>query len=220
MKIKMLFPTFLLLFGFAFGANAAPLQINFTGSISTAGTFSDPTGLFAQGDALSGFWLVDPFTADDDPDPTRGQYVHAGTPAFQINIGSSVFQANSTTIQILDDHTLGLGTIDAYDVLGEGSRVSTVDGFTIKQMQVTLRDTQLPLDALSSDALPAGAPDPAAFDQFGQVQGQLIGDYNNEDFFLNFEIARVSAVPIPAAAWLFGTALAVFAGISRSRKPA
>ena len=87
-------------------------------------------------------------------------------------------------------------------------------------MQVTLRDTQLPLDVFSSDALPLFAPIPADFDQINQVQGQLIGSFYGDQFFMNLEIdsvSAVSAVPVPAAIWLFGTALVGLVGFSRRK---
>ena len=55
-------------------------------------------------------------------------------------------------------------------------------------MQITLRDTQVPLDVFSSDALPSFAPNPADFDQVGQVQGQLTGFFGGQQFFMNLEI--------------------------------
>ncbi len=84
-------------------------------------------------------------------------------------------------------------------------------------MQVTLRDTQLPLDVFSSDALPLFAPIPAGFDQINQVQGQLTGSFYGDQFFMNLEIDSVSAVPVPAAIWLFGTALVGLVGFSRRK---
>jgi hypothetical protein len=84
-------------------------------------------------------------------------------------------------------------------------------------MQITLRDTQLPLDVFSNDGLPSFAPNPADFDQVNQAQAQLSGFFNNSLFFMNLEIDRVSTVPIPATIWLFGTALVGFIGFSRRR---
>lgn len=195
------------------GANqvqAAPLQINFSGSINTAGSFLDPTGQFSQGDVISGFWRLDTATADTDPDPTRGSYAQSGSPVFQVNIGSNVFSDDAMVIQILDDHTTGIGTIDAYDVLGGAGATSNIAGFSSLAMQITLRDTQTPLDALSSDALPSFAPDPATFDQFGQSQGQIFGTYNGAQFFMNLKIDRTSiagTVPEPATLAIFAFGL-------------
>jgi hypothetical protein len=212
MNFKTVLATSILLLVTAFNANAALVQMNFTGSISLDGSFSDPTGIFDQGDIISGFWLVETTTTDSDASTTRGAYAHTGAPAFQINIDSSIFQANSTTIQILDNHSLGIGTIDAYDVLGSAGVTSNISGLSVDQMQITLRDTKVPLDVFSSDALPLFAPIPADFDQIGQVQGQLTGSFNGNQFFMNLEIDNVSAVPVPAAIWLFGTALVGLVG--------
>ncbi len=224
MKFKIGLICSVLLLSLTFNASAALLQMHFSGSISSAGSFNDPTGLFTPGDSLSGFWLVETTTADSSAsDPSRGSYSHSGSPAFQINIGSSIFQANSTTIQILNDYSAGIGTLDAYDVLANGE-TSNIADLSRLNMQITLRDRQEPFDVFSSDALPSFAPNPADFDQVGQVQGQLSGMLLDKSFFMNLEIDSVatiddiSAVPVPAAAWLFGTALIGFVGYSRRRK--
>jgi hypothetical protein len=189
-------------------ADAAYL-VNFEGVISPAGSFSDPTGNFTQGQAISGFWTLDTATADADPVTTRGEYPQTGSPAFQINIGAHTFSTSAATIQILNDHTVGLGPIDAYDVLG-GAASSTVAGLQVNQMQITLRDTVAPLDAITSDALPAAAPDPGTFDQIGQVAGQITGAIEGGgEFFMNLEIRSTElVVPEPATAALLVAAIA------------
>lgn len=179
-------------------SNAAPLVIGFTGNISNQGSFSDPTGLFSQGQAISGFWTVETTTADSDASPTRGAYSQVGTPAFKMMIGGSTFESTDSTLQLLNNHTLGIGTIDAYDVLG-GDGVSSVPSLTVNQMQITLRDTVNPLDALSNDLLPTTAPNPASFDQVGQVAGQITGNLKGQSFFLNLEIKSTHVVPEPTS---------------------
>ena len=219
MKIKTVFATFILMLGSAFNVNAALMQMNFNGSISFAGSFLDPTGLFTQGDSVSGFWLVETTTADTNADPRRGIYPHVGIPSFQINIGTSIFQTNTSNIQILDNFIAGIGTIDAYDVLANGE-TSNIAGLTNLNMQITLRDTQVPLDVFSDDALPSFAPNPADFDQVNQAQAQLSGIFNNNQLFMNLEIDSVSTVPVSATIWLFGTALVGLIGFSRRRNVA
>ena len=183
---------------------AATIIVGFEGAISSSGSFSEPTGNFSQGDLLSGTWTLDTATADTDPDNTRGEYAQSGAPAFEINIGSHSFETNTMTIQILDNHTLGIGTIDAYDVFGS-SATSTVAGLTIDQMQITLRDTVVPLDALSSDAIPSTAPNPLSFDQVGQAAGQITGNFgaSGNTFFMNLEITSTRTVPEPGSSALF-----------------
>ena len=185
-------------------AGAATITVGFEGAISSSGSFSDPTGNFSQGELLSGIWTLDTATADADPASSRGVYAQSGAPAFEINIGSHSFETNTMTIQILDNHTLGLGTIDAYDVLGS-SATSTVAGLTVDQMQITLRDTMVPLDALSSDAIPSMAPNPLSFDQGGQASGQITGKFgaSNDRFFLNLNITSTRTVPEPGSSALF-----------------
>lgn len=207
-----------LLLSVSTNANAIILQIDFEGNISSAGSFLDPTGLFAQGDVLSGFWTVDTDTVDSSADPDRGTYSQSGSPSFQINIGTSTFQTSTSTIQILNDYTAGIGTIDAYDVLAN-NETSNIAGLSGLNMQFTFRDTQLPLDALDSDALLAGAPDLSMFDQINQVQGQLSGTYNDQLFFMNLGINSISVanVPEPATLLLFSVGL-LGLGFSRHRK--
>jgi hypothetical protein len=224
MVIKTVFAAFILMLGSTFNANAALLQMNFNGSISSAGSFEDPTGLFAIGDSLSGFWLVETTTADTNADTSRGIYPHAGTPSFQINIGTSTFQTNTSNIQILDNFVAGIGTLDAYDVLANGE-TSNIAGLINLNMQITFRDTQVPFDVFSDDSLPSFAPNLADFDQVNQAQAQLSGLFGDSIFFMNLEIDSVSidsvsAVPVPAAVWLFGTALIGLVGFSKRRKTA
>jgi len=209
-------------------AHAVPLRINFSGSIGTSGSFQDPTGLFARGDPISGFWELETETADTSSLPTQGRYPQTGAPAFQINIGSSVFSDDGITIQILDGHVLGIRVFDAYDVLGgiQGG-ASSIAGLSSVIMQITLRDLQLdplaPSDALSSDGLPAFAPDPSAFNQGGlgvvQAQGSIQARFNGMPFFLNLQIdqtAIATAVPAPASLALFCFGLAAL-GFFRRR---
>jgi hypothetical protein len=200
--------------------SAAVVQMNFTGTISTTGSFVDPSGLLPQGQAISGFWRIDTDSVDADPATTRGAYAQSGVPAFRIVIGSTVFESTSTTIQILDDHTLGIGTIDAYDVLTPAfGATSNVASFTDMTLQLTFRDTEAPLDALSADLLPPGAPVIGAFDQVGQVQGQILGFFAGSTVFVNLVVDSVSAqpVPVPAAVWLLGSAMIGLVGVSRRR---
>ncbi len=181
-------------------ALAIPVQINFEGIISHRGSFVEPTGNFTQGQSISGFWKFESTTPDSDSSSDRGAYAQSGASVFQINIGSSSFQANTAIIQILDNRTLGIGTIDAYDILGRNA-MSNIGGLNLGAMQITLRDTVLPLDAISGDALPLIAPNPADFDQINQAQGQITGRYRNDMFFMNLEIKSTSlftaSVPEP-----------------------
>ena len=51
---------------------------------------------------------------------------------------------------------------------------------------------------------------------FSLLTGQVLRiDYNNEEFYVSG--MAVSAVPVPAALWLFGTALVGFIGLGRRR---
>ncbi len=79
--------------------------------------------------------------------------------------------------------------------------MSNIGGLNLGAMQITLRDTVLPLDAISGDTLSLVAPDPADFDQINQAQGQITGRYRNDMFFMNLEIKSTSlftaSVPEP-----------------------
>ena len=130
---------------FGVQAHAIPLRVEFNGLISDEGSFLDPTGYFNQGDLLTGFWEFETTTPDTDPSDSRGSYSQSGLPAFQINIGEYVFESNSIIIQILNDHTLGIGTLDAYDVLALNETTNIANLISLN-MQITLRDMLNPLD--------------------------------------------------------------------------
>lgn len=180
-------------------AKAEVGKVLFEGAISPVGSFDDPTGNFSKGQAVSGYWIIDTATPDGDVDPKRGEYPQTGAPVFRIDIGAHTFSTVDATLQILDDFTTGIGTIDAYDVLG-GSGSSSIVGLTISQMQLTLRDTELPLNALASDVLPTGAPNPSSFDQIGQAAGQITGSLNGSPLFLNLQIRSTEyVVPEPSS---------------------
>ncbi len=187
-------------------ASGAPITIAFEGVISSQGSFVDDSGTFAPGDAISGFWTFDSTTLDGDPAPTRGEYVQSGAPAFQLGIGAHTFAANTATVQILDNHALGIGTIDAYDVLSAPG-TSTLPGLVVNQMQLTLRDTAPPLDAMTSDLLPLSAPNPDSFDQQGQAAGQITGFFPDGQLFMNLEIHTTQVLPEPSGWLLAGLGL-------------
>ncbi len=197
-------------------ANAAPITVAFDGVISSQGSFVDDSGTFAPGDPISGFWTFDSATPDGDPAPSRGEYAQSGAPAFQIDIGAHTFNANTATVQILNDHALGIGTIDAYDVLSAPAS-STLPGLVVQQMQITLRDTAAPLDAVTSDALPLTAPDPGSFDQQGQAAGQITGFFPDGQLFMNLEIRSTRIVPEPSGGLLAGMGSAALLSATRRR---
>lgn len=188
------------------------LIIEFEGKISSSGSFLDPSGLFSPGQVVTGFWTVDTSTPDADALATRGEYAQTGAPALRMEIAGQTFESSDTVLQMLNDHALGIGTIDAYDVLG-GDGVSTVPGLNVNQMQITLRDTVVPLDAMVNDALLTGAPNPASFDQIGQASGQITGNLAGQTFFMNLDITSTKVTPEPGslAAAMFGVAAVAIA---------
>lgn len=201
-------------------AHSAQFVVQFDAILGNRGSFLDPSGNFSRGDPVHGFWTVDTSVADTDSIASRGFYPQTGFPSFMIFVGNHSFWSTLTNLQMLSDEGLGIGTIDAYDVLGK-SPSSSIEGLSLTQIQVTLRDTRWPLDAMSSDALLTTAPNPGSFDQVGQSAGQIIGYLNGQLLFMNLEILSTRLVPEPSACVLLSAALiGLAAGRIRNRTAA
>ena len=88
-------------------------------------------------------------------------------------------------------------------------------------LNVTLfyRDLVDPFDLWDSDALPSFAPNPPDFSEISQTLGQIQGQFNGQNVFVNIDLETVSVVPVPAAIWLFGAALVGLLGFSKRKTP-
>ena len=169
--------------------SANPIQFNVIGAANSAPDYS---GVFADG-----LWNISvdlSFISGNFTDSwLRFRFQDATANGWHISLGEDVFDADWETYSILFDTTWSDAT-------------ATANGW-VKESDGTLTPTPsfaaLWDDVFTSEVRIFGTPLAGA----GGIQAG-IDNY----------IASVSPVPIPAAAWLFGTALFGFVAYSRRRK--
>ncbi len=184
------------------GAQAALVTFNFTGVVTQIGQVNSYGGT-SIGDTFSGS-----FTFDDSVVGSGGIYNFSGSGVgISATIGSSSFQINPFTIRV-SNQIGGNGITDEYMVYGsEGPAQSDTD------FQIVLVDAS---GLVFSDvSLPLTPPPLDAFDrQANQVRLNIPATTNPNSAF---NLTSLTAVPVPAAVWLFGSALGLLGWIKKKR---
>lgn len=199
--------------------DAANISVRAEGVLSE---FFDPDGLLPFSEPAPGTVFQISFTYDEaTPDATSrndfGQYPSAIS-AFRLEFGGLAFGALSgTIIEILDDFPGTASFIDSWSG-GTATLESSPQG-TIAETIGLFLDTEspgLPVPILDSDFLvrPFG---PAPWDN-AQIAYRVLGFRGDITTILanaSATVTSITVVPIPAAAWLFCSALGLLGWLKR-----
>jgi hypothetical protein len=134
---------------------------------------------------------------------------------FEATVNGHVLSAQGLSVQVFDN--LGGNTEDMIDITSKSG--PSVDGQVLANGSFGIRLSSAPgyTQALSSAALPVQF-DIAAFNAGpGLTYGWLNSDGGQQGQKLSFSIDSITAVPVPAAAWLFGSGLFGLAAAARRR---
>jgi hypothetical protein len=185
------------------------IEFQFSGTV----TYSSSNSLASVGSPIVGAFSYDADTAPNSA-PVPGYTNYQLTPGFSAQVNGHTIATNRLSVTVY--HNFGGDVADM--VWLTGSR-PVVDGGTSYPngafgfVVASRGGTQV----LSSDALPASF-DVNAYDGGpGYNYGFLQADGGPTGQLLQFSVDSVTstAVPIPAAVWLFGSALGVMGWVSR-----
>lgn len=209
---RFLFASILLVLTFGSVSQAAIVTLSFSGQITQANFYAaDPfSGAITVGTPFTGTYTFDTDTPDSSPLVAGySRYLHSGPP-YGINAqiggfsGTSENNATSLNYRIITDPA------HVHDI--QASNV-TFGGVNAYLMQIFLRDTTL--TALSDTNLSSDPPNLSDYQTKNFFLG--IGSSSSADATFTGEVYSISAVPVPAAAWLFGSALLGLVGMGRRR---
>ncbi len=196
----------------ALPASAATVTVNFAGQIDfiAAGGAFDGFGV-TSGDGFSGSYTYNTAATDSDPTPERGQYNYMSIAptgmSLTITIGSltvSTDPANpNSSIRIL-----AFPTFDEYRVNTTLPELAGSSGGLFLDMPINWGGGQI-----TTDALPFTTPD-IGLATFNEI---LINDLDGGQFAGTLTMLEAQPIPLPAAIWLFGSALAGLLGWSRTK---
>lgn len=210
-------------------ANAAPITIEINAELSFVNDFANVLGgAFSPGDSLSGRYTYDSSTTDSNALPTVGDYWHTGS-QFGMTIlgGGFVFQTNSSDVDFLVemvDNNPPTTPSDAY-IARSYSNLNISNGAFIDTIAIELQDSSATV--LNNTNLPLGAPVLADWPVTNlTIRGCATLGFTGcpespDRFFIRANLTSatlVPAVPVPAAVWLFGSALMGLAGICKLGK--
>jgi hypothetical protein len=191
---------------FSASSYAATISYNFTGEVS--GLYAPIADAFSIGDSITGSF-------DVDTDSMTSSFNHSSrwdVDNLQVNIGGYYdITGTNGSMSISSDSTYG----GSFNISFSNSSEPRVFGNPVNGLPIGYFDIQLdwfhdagPLDYLS---LPALVP----LEEVSWDRSNI--NFPSDSERLSFEITSISQVPVPAAAWMFSTALLGLVGFKRKR---
>jgi hypothetical protein len=187
------------------GAQAAPITFLFEGTVDYTSFSNGTPDEFGIGDTFSMLVEFDSTEPDRNADTRRGFYDWT---SLTFTVGTYSGSATGE-IYIEDDYLSGR---DMYNLIALSLSAPDVLGLTPGYMSFDMRDNTGTV--FSDDSLPLSPPD---LGDFNSISMSL--KFNNFDFSANGDVEltlnSITAVPVPAAVWLFGSALGLLGWMRR-----
>lgn len=226
-----------LLFACTVNTHAAIVTWNFSGTSGgvayPAGTTNTLDGMIDYGTAFTGSitfddsGVPDRLTSDEtnysqiynnildfNVDFAPGYNVHGDGGSFNLNGNMAVTYGTDAGTRV-DEMVMSTSTF----INGDRPTVTTnLDGFFVDNMMINFRDASGAfygdkLPDLSTFVMPDHIRDPYLSMWFSDGQGNFKANMS-----MRLDSVSVSAVPVPAAVWLFGSGLLGLIGVSRRKK--
>ena len=217
---------FIVTFALSSMAEAASVTIQFTGTIDTVS--ANAAGFLNIGDNFSGTYTYDTTVADTASPTDTGRYTNALT-AVSISVGNFSFSKgiDQTPDPGTDSITIGDNVFPPQNVDFYGLNASEFSGQSIGSYAANQLSFQMALidgdgTIFTDDTLLTNAPDLAAFQSGHQYDSSflslLLNDNGQASFFVEAQLLSITAVPVPASAWLFGSGLISLFGMARHKR--
>ncbi len=213
----------LLLLGLSSGAQAAPVYF-----------FSAMTDRVPFQIAAGGSLLLESF---EDPfaDGTVQQFTAGGAADITVTSDGNLNRWTSLPSRLISDGNASLAFPEGDTSIVSFSFATPISAFGIDVLDLNFTDMSFADDLgnslsnvlLKDDCGPAGGPSCTNRQFFGVVNDQAFSEvvltFLNPDATggtVSFDRLEIAPVPVPAAVWLFGTALVGLAGFGRRKKSA
>lgn len=210
--------------GWTGAANATLVEVSVTGEVSTIE--NNPFGLgLTGGELLSGTFQYDTTATPDFSTSNLAIYLQTG---FAFSLGATSFTSDSFYIGIGNNlESGGDPNTDIFSFVvytGTSTPVPTaplkVNGTAYPDALFSAQFNDTDATVFNGLSLPNPLPSSSAFEKIQEFQ--IIENTSTSGSIARFYVDNVSftstVVPVPAAVWLFGTALIGLFGFSKRRK--
>jgi hypothetical protein len=184
----------------AASVSAAPVTLTFTATVTSASnSFS------GAGPTLSGMLVYDSVQgADLNGDPSQGLYSFSGSPyGFSVQVDNFGTLSNTSSLVQVGDDGAVLPGFDTVQFAGNDANNSSL---------------QLNVDFSGATSSFTGDDIPLTSVISGMNPFLVIRESGSPDLQAVVTSASFSAVPVPPAVWLFGSALGLLAGLRKRLK--